>query len=55
MYYPLSMEKETKAASKNSADKENAPSKFSPAKEKLPKKKNDSEPKTYGKSGKAGG
>ncbi|SDL85074.1 hypothetical protein SAMN05421813_1039 [Daejeonella rubra] len=49
------MGKKIKAASKNIPDNENLVSKLSSAAGKLPKKKNGSEPKTYGKSGKIGG
>jgi len=49
------MEKKTKSAPENSNSKDQTPSKSGSANEKLPKKKNSSEPKTYGKSGKSGG
>ena len=49
------MEKKAKSASENSTSKDTIKSKSTVANEKLPKKKNSAEPKTYGKSGKAGG
>jgi hypothetical protein len=49
------MEKKAKSATENSAGKDTIKSKSTAANAKLPKKKNSDEPKTYGKSGKAGG
>jgi hypothetical protein len=51
----INMEKNTKAASEKSDSKGTKTSKSSLKNEKLPKKKNSSEPKSYGKSGKSGG
>ena len=49
------MEKKAKSASENSDSKDSIKSKSIVPNEKLPKKKNSDESKTYGKSGKAGG
>jgi hypothetical protein len=49
------MEKKTKAATEKSDSNGIKTSKSSSKNEKLPKKKNSGEPKTYGKSGSIGG